>query len=230
MRYQPIVHLETGVAIGAEAFSRFPTGSPLDWFRAAEETGLGRELETRVVQNILDKRSRWPKRWEMVCVNISPERLADPAMCELLASTLGEQLVVELTDQTALPSDVVLRRRLEELRNRGVRIAVSGLRPTEGGQDRILRIEPEVVKLDVDAMLDIGAGTSAHRNVAALVATCHRAGIFVVAVGVETAAQRDVAQALGVEAVQGHLYGVPMDLDDAIESCAHLVSPLEQVP
>lgn len=228
MRYQPIVHLEAGVAIGAEAFSRFESGSPLDWFRAAEATGLGSELESRVVHNILDKRHRWPKGWEMVCVNISPERLAEPSMCQLLTSTYGEQLVVELTDQTALPNDVVLRRQLEELRNRGIRIAVSGVRPTEGGLDRVLRIQPEVVKLDVAAVVDIEAGTTTRRHVAELVASCRRAGIFVVAVGVETRAQRDAVQAFGVEAVQGHLYGAPMDLDEAIVMSAHLPSSLEQ--
>lgn len=220
MRYQPIVHLEANVAIGAEAFSRFPSGSPLEWFKSAEEFGIGRALECRVVENILASRAAWPTAWEMVCVNVSPERLADPAMRQLLASVHGGRLVVELTDQTALPSEVLLQIQLEELRNRGVRIAVSGVRPTKSGQDRVLRIQPEVVKLDVAALSDVGDNPSAEQDIADLVARCRRAGIFVVAVGVETVAQRDMVRSLGVEAIQGHLYGLPMDIDGVIAAGA----------
>lgn len=224
MRYQPIVHLEANVAIGAEAFSRFPSGSPLDWFTAAEEFSLGRALECRVVENILSARSAWPSAWEMVCVNVSPERLADPAMRQLLAGAHGGRLVVELTDQTALPSEVLLRRQLEELRNQGVRIAVSGVRPTKSGQERVLRIQPEVVKLDVATLSSIDDDTAAQHDVADLVARCRRSGIFVVAVGVETIAQRTMVGSLGVEAVQGHLYGLPTDIDGVVAAGSQLSS------
>lgn len=228
VHYQPIVHLETGVAIGAETFARFPKGaSTLDWFRAAEAADLGPELESRIITDILQSRPQWPNLWEMVCVNVSPERLGSALVRYLLAGSSARNLVVELTDQTALPEDVALRRHLEELRNSGTRIAVSGLQPDSRGQERILRIEPEVVKLDAAALQNIGDDTERRENIGRLVDTCRRSGAFVVAVGVETAEQRDEVKGLGVEAVQGHLYAAPLPLGAAIGASADLQMQLD---
>ncbi len=218
VQYQPVVHLETGLVVGAEAFSQFPDTAPtLAWFAAAEAAGLGTELETRIVLNILGSRPRWPKRWEMVGVNVSPERITDERIRKLLTEVGESTLVVELTDQTALPSDMILKDRLEDLRSEGVRIAVSGVEPTDAGYERTLRIQPEVVKLDVRAVPDGNADAPDLQRLSELVTRCQRSGIFVVAVGVETKRQLEQVEALGIDAVQGHLFGRPMDLDDAIE-------------
>jgi EAL domain-containing protein (putative c-di-GMP-specific phosphodiesterase class I) len=214
MRFQPIVHLETGVVIGAEAFSRFPSDAPvLDWFRCAEGAGLGPELELRAVDNILAVRSQWPQSWEMVCVNVSPDRLRDDKMRATLSSLAESRLVVELTDQNALPDDWQLRDQLERLRNDGVLIAVSGLRPGDVQYERILRIQPEIVKLDVAVLDELDADPTRRQAVEELVSACRRTGVFVVAVGIESEAQVRLVRSMGIDAAQGHLFGVPSDID-----------------
>lgn len=214
IRYQPIVHLETGVVIGAEAFSRFPSDAPvLDWFRCAEDAGLGSELELRAVDNILEVRSRWPQSWEMVCVNVSPERLRDERMRQTLTSLPESRLVVELTDQTALPDDWQLRDQLERLRTDGALIAVSGLRPGDSQYERILRIQPEIVKLDVAVLDRIDADPARKQAVEELVSACRRTGVFVVAVGIEKEDQLRFVRSMGIDAAQGHLFGVPSDIE-----------------
>ena len=212
MRYQPIVHSDSGRVIGAEAFSRFPSSAPvLDWFRCAERAGYGSELELRAVNNIVETRAEWPETWEMVCVNVSPDRLCDEPMRDALTSSPGRRLVVELTDQTALPTDRLLRQHLDKLRDSGVLIAVSGLRDGDAQFQRILRIEPEVVKLDMSVLVGIADDTR-RRPVEQLVTTCSRHGIVVVAVGVETDEQLDFVKRVGIDAAQGHLFGAPTDL------------------
>ncbi|MEO6653591.1 MAG: EAL domain-containing protein [Ilumatobacteraceae bacterium] len=225
MRYQPIVHLETGVVIGAEAFSRFPSTAPvLDWFRCAEDAGLGSELELRAVDNILAVRTRWPRSWEMVCVNVSPERLRDEQMRLTLSSVPESRLVVELTDQTALPDDWQLRDQLERLRNDGVLIAVSGLRPGDVQYERILRIQPEIVKLDVAILDRIDTDPARKGAVEALVSACRRTGVFVVAVGIENEEQLRFVRSMGIDAAQGHLFGVPSDIDAPSLTERHLAA------
>ncbi len=212
MRYQPIVHSDSGRVIGAEAFSRFPSAAPvLDWFLCAERSGYGSELELRAVENIIETRSQWPDTWEMVCVNVSPDRLRDEPMREALTSSPGRRLVVELTEQTALPTDRMLRQHLDKLRDSGVLIAVSGLRDGDAQFQRILRIQPEVVKLDMSVLVGIADDTR-RQPVEELVTTCSRHGIVVVAVGVETVEQLDFVKRVGIDAAQGHLFGAPTDL------------------
>lgn len=215
MHYQPIVHLDSGIVIGAEAFSRFPSSAPvLDWFRCAENSGLGPQLEFRAVTNILDDRSRWPATWKMVCVNVSPERLSDEGVCSLLTARTDAQLVVELTSQSALPVDVLLRQRLEQLRDQGVRIAVSGATADDETRKRILRVRPEVVKLDRRLIDEIADDHDRQRFVGDMVQRCNQEGIFVVAVGIETTDQLGLAKSLGIEAAQGHLFGAASKLPD----------------
>ena len=226
MRFQPIVHSDSGRVIGAEAFSRFPSSAPvLDWFRCAERAGYGPELELRAVTNIVETRSQWPDTWEMVCVNVSPDRLCDEPMREALTSSPGRRLVVELTDQTALPTDYLLRRHLDKLRDNGVLIAVSGLRDGDAQFQRILRIEPEVVKLDMSVLVGIADDTR-RRPVEQLVTACSRHGIVVVAVGVETDEQLEFVRRVGIDAAQGHLFGAPTDLGSPCLSHVSVGTPI----
>ena len=174
---------------------------------------MGSELELRAVDNILAVRSLWPQSWEIVYVNVSPERLRDERMRQTLSSLPESRLVVELTDQTALPDDWQLREQLERLRNDGVLIAVSGLRPGDVQYERILRIQPEIVKLDVAALDRIDADPARKQAVEELVSACRRTGVFVVAVGTENEDQLRFVRSMGIDAAQGHLLGMPSDID-----------------
>lgn len=219
--YQPIVHLETGLSIGAEAFSRFPgPASTGAWFEAAEWYGLGAELEMRAVELTIARRSTWPTSWEMVCLNISPRQFADPRLDALLEPFVGRWTVLELTDQTELPDQLVLQQRLEQLRQRGLRVALSGL-ASDDDLPRLRRIQPEIVKLDptLTAMLMTNQ-TIARHFVDEVIARSRRDGALVVAVGIETAEQLEIARSIGIEAVQGYHVGKPEPLDTLLASMA----------
>ncbi len=219
--YQPIVHLETGLSIGAEAFSRFPgAASTGAWFEAAEWYGLGADLEMRAVELTIARRATWPTPWKMVCLNISPHQIADPRLDALLEPYTGRWTVLELTDQTALPDQLVLQQRLEQLRQRGLRVALSGL-ASRDDLPRLRRIQPEIVKLDprLTASLMI-KDTTALRFVEEIMTRGRRDGALVVAVGIENAEQLDIARAIGIEAVQGYHVGKPQPLDTLIAALA----------
>ncbi|NNE13158.1 MAG: EAL domain-containing protein, partial [Ilumatobacter sp.] len=141
-----------------------------------------------------------------------PERLSDEGICSLLTARTDAKLVVELTGQSALPVDVLLRQRLEQLRDQGVRIAVSGAKADEETRLRILRVRPEVVKLDRRLIDEIADDRDRQEFVGNMVQRCNQDGIFVVAVGIETTAQVELAKSLGIEAAQGHLFGAASDI------------------
>jgi EAL domain-containing protein (putative c-di-GMP-specific phosphodiesterase class I) len=218
--YQPIVHLDLGQPIGAESLCRF-TGqaySTAEWFEAAEWHGLGAELEMRAVELTIATRSTWPKSWEMVCLNISPDRLVDPRLDDLLEGYAGKWMVLELTDQTELPDQPHLQRRLEQLRQRGLRVALSGL-ASRDDLPRLRRIQPEVIKLDTTLTTALTTNQPTARHfVEQVIADCRRDGVLVVAVGIETEEQLDMARSIGIEAVQGYHVGRPQSLDALLAS------------
>jgi len=217
--YQPIVHLDLGVPIGAEALCRFPgEASTGEWFKSAESHGLGEQLEMRAVELAIASRSAWPKSWEMVCLNISPDRLANSRLDDVLELCAGRWVVLELTDQTQLPDQHDLQQRLEQLRRHGLRVAISGLLSRDD-LPRLHRIQPEIVKLDtaLTASLASDEGTS-RQFVKDVITRCRLDGALVVAVGIETAEQIEIARSIGIEAVQGYYVGRPQPLDTLMAS------------
>jgi EAL domain-containing protein (putative c-di-GMP-specific phosphodiesterase class I) len=76
--------------------------------------------------------------------------------------------------------------------------------------DRLLRLRPEVVKLDIT--LVHGLGSDYHRaTVRSVVAWANEVGVRVCAEGVETEQQRRTLLDLGVHTAQGYLFGAPAD-------------------
>ena len=87
--FQPIVDLARGVATGYEALSRFngpPDTTPDVWFAAADELGLGPQLEVRALQSALAARASLPANC-FLTVNVGPasllcEEVQDVLLCE----------------------------------------------------------------------------------------------------------------------------------------------------
>lgn len=211
--FQPIVHVETGCVIGAEALSRFP--GPLDprgWFEAAHRVGLGDELELSAIDAALHRLDAvsWEQvDWNFVGLNVSTRVLFDPRFVEMVEHHPAGRLLVEITEQTAMPELPLLRQHLVRLRELGVRVAVNELRCTTTNFERVMMIEPEFVKLDVDFTAALVREPDRAAEAATLLDTCRRFGVNVVAVGVEHPDELTLLRRLGVDAVQGHLFGLP---------------------
>jgi EAL domain-containing protein (putative c-di-GMP-specific phosphodiesterase class I) len=218
--FQPVIHLETGRVIGAEALSRFP--GPLDtraWFDAAERLGIGDELELGAVDAALRRLDTvtWERvGWDFVGLNVSTRAVFDPRFLELVARHPAERLVVELTEQNAVPALPILRDHLDRLHDLHVRIAVNGVKATPADIDRVMMIEPGFVKLDVAFTDALVREPGRRAEAAALLDRCRREGVSVIAVGVEAYDELALLRRLGIDAVQGHLFGLPYEVGRTI--------------
>src|SRR5438270_12987183 len=97
--FQPIVDL-AGVSIaGYEALSRFPgTAGPDVWFAAADDAGLGAELEALAIAKALQAVPFLPDN-TFLTVNVSPHLLGTHPVQAALATRPGlQRVVVELTE------------------------------------------------------------------------------------------------------------------------------------
>jgi EAL domain-containing protein (putative c-di-GMP-specific phosphodiesterase class I) len=215
--FQPIHHLETGQVIGAEALSRFPLGlDTQQWFDEAQRLGMGAELELSAMAATVGRldEATWGRiGWNFVGVNVSPGLIFDNRFSSVIAGYPGDRLMVELTEQSTGIAYTSLRNRLEELREMGMRIAVNSVKCEPTNLVRLLDIAPEVVKLDV-AFTAALVREPARRAIASeILRECVRGGVFVVAVGVEHDDELAILRKIGVDAVQGHLFGQPRSIE-----------------
>jgi PAS domain S-box-containing protein len=212
--FQPIVSLADGRLLGVEALSRFAgcgdERTPEDWFTDAARVGLGVDLEIHAAAHALSRTTELPED-AYVSVNFSPETLLRPELAELLVrSPLPlSRIVVELTEHAAVGDYDALGRALEPLRAAGLRIAVDDAGAGYATFRHILRLGPDVIKLDRSLISGIDGDPAQRALAGAVVALARELGGVVVAEGVEDPAVVAVLRGLGVDAGQGYLFGRP---------------------
>lgn len=209
---QPIVELASGRVIGYEALARFPesAGWPPDrWFAAADQVGLGTRLETAAVRAALRLAPAVPEG-RTLAVNVSASALLDGTdVAELLSGRHAHRLVLELTEHQAAENPDALTERLGELRAAGIQIAVDDAGAGYAGLEWILRLRPEVLKLDRTLVGGVSEHAGRQAMCEAMVRFTDRTAARLVAEGVETTADRRTLRTLGVSHAQGFLLGRP---------------------
>lgn len=212
---QPIVHVPSGTVYGFEALARFPAGEwgVERWFEEAHAVGLGTDLEAASVGSALRALPRLP-RSSVLSVNVSAAALASDQVRDLLAGAAAPRLVAELTEHTEVDEYPRLEHWLSRIRRAGARIAIDDAGSGYAGLERILRLAPDVLKLDRQLVLGIADHAGRQAMVEAMVGFSERMGAVLVAEGVETQRELDVLRRLGVEYAQGYHLGRPtLDLD-----------------
>jgi EAL domain-containing protein (putative c-di-GMP-specific phosphodiesterase class I) len=202
--FQPIVDLHSGRVVGLEALSRFgdePIRGPDKWFAEAGEVGLGRDLELAAIKMALDQLSSVPEDM-FISINISPEYLAD-GLLESVIDVEGSRLVVELTEHSTVEDYGPLLEAVAALRERGVRAAVDDAGAGFASLQHILRLGPDLIKLDLSLTRDIDADPVRRALASSLVTFAFEVGAQIVAEGIETPAEQHALSSLGVTMGQG---------------------------
>ena len=206
---QPIVDLDTGTVVGVESLARFSDQrGPEDWFADAAAAGLRIELEVAAARAGLARLPELPPH-AYLTVNVSPEAASSGALAEALALAPGRRIVLEITEHAPVRDYEALVAALAKLRDRGVRIAIDDAGAGFASMAHVLRLRPEVIKLDISLTRGIEGDPQRRALVRALVEFARSTSCTIVAEGIETAAQLSTLRALGVECGQGFHLGVP---------------------
>lgn len=128
--FQPVVELASGRVCGVEALSRFaqePRRLPDVWFAQAwGGVGLGLDLELAAARRALDALDELPDGVTLT-INVSAETLLSPDLLDLLSPMPGERIVLEITEHDPVHDYGLLRARLREVRERGIRLALDDM-------------------------------------------------------------------------------------------------------
>jgi EAL domain-containing protein (putative c-di-GMP-specific phosphodiesterase class I) len=213
MVYQPIVSWSGRHAFGYEALVRSSETSlphPGALFEAAEQLErtceLGRRIRARCGLPLPEADTDFT-----LFVNLHSRDLLDDALYDSSAplTQWASRTVLELTERAAIDGISDIAARIAHLRQMGFRIAVDDIGAGYSGLNSFATVQPDFVKLDITLVRGLDSDPVRRRLVRLLSELCGDLGIFVVAEGVETTAERDALIELGIDLLQGYLFARP---------------------
>jgi diguanylate cyclase (GGDEF)-like protein len=201
--FQPLVSLSTGQVSGYEALARFPhppARRPDEWFAVAQRVGLGPELEARALRAATEATGR--PAGTFLSFNLSASALMSDAAIAALPADLSD-IVIEITENERVGDDEGLAARLEPLRKRGARIAVDDAGAGYSGLQQVMRIQPDIIKLDRSLVANVDTDHAKAALIDSFVRFARRTGASVCAEGIETPEELKVLADLDVTYGQG---------------------------
>lgn len=220
--FQPIYSAPSMDILGFEALTRPLTGTSLSnpelFFKAALAFGVYTEIEKLAWRKAF---GRWQARLGRgkLFLNCTPYFIGNNPMEKEFFANLGvdpRHVVIELTERTAIRNHDLFVRKLGQLRGLGMQIAVDDVGNGFASLDTVAEVKPDYVKIDLRLIRDINFEPLRKNIVQSIIAFCRQSGILTVAEGIEERAELQVVCDLGVDAVQGYLFGRPspeMDKD-----------------
>ncbi|BBH71285.1 hypothetical protein ACTI_79700 [Actinoplanes sp. OR16] len=248
VHYQPLVRLETGIPIGAEALVRWEHPErgaipPMTFIPIAEDAGLIGSIGTWVRQEALRQLGVWRSEGVVgddfyLSINVSPRQLSEP---ELPLIVSGEMLrygvpahcvALEMTESVMVDGSSVTARVLFELRELGVKLLIDDFGTGFSALGYLRRFPVTGVKIDRSFVIGLGVNVEDDEIVRAVVAMSHALGLTVIAEGVETPLQRDALWAVGVVNGQGWLWGAAVPASEFADRWRRSViaGPVPEVP
>ena len=209
--FQPIFDLERGDVVGMEALARFsdlPERPPNVWIAEAEAVGMLLDLELALAKAALDQLEALPSD-TYLSLNLSPETAVSERARGLLEAADPSRIVLELTEHSPVADYDGLRESLSGLRERGVRLAIDDAGAGFASLRHIVRLDPDIIKLDITLTRRIDKDPVRQALAVALVSFANRVGATVVAEGVETEPQLQALRLAGIRFAQGFLLGPP---------------------
>jgi EAL domain-containing protein (putative c-di-GMP-specific phosphodiesterase class I) len=207
--FQPMMEVATGRVAGYEALARFPAPferPPHLWFAQAHRCGLGAVLEACAIRAALAVAER--PAGTFLALNVSPAALLSPEVEGALPGDL-DGIVIELTEHEAFDEDGALELALTELRARGARIALDDAGAGYAGLQQLIRVRPDIVKVDRSLVAGIHEDASKLALLEALAYFATTTGAAVCAEGIEELSELRALAGVDVTYAQGYALARP---------------------
>lgn len=228
LHYQPKVDAHTGHLTSFEALARWHRPgvgwvSPVEFIAVAERTGLITELGLLLLTLACEQVAVWHQQLRSVvpvAVNVSPLQMLDggfPAQVAQLLRQYGlpaRSITLEITESAAVADMEQARVQMQQLREMGIVVALDDFGTGFSSLYTLRSLPLQSVKIDRGLIEPLPAPDAA----AVVRAICQLAmalRLDVVAEGIETHVQADIARMSGCHELQGNLFAKPLSPAEA---------------
>lgn len=221
LHFQPVIG-SRGEVTGVEGLLRWTDPqlgaiSPDQAVPIAEECGLAGDLGKLVLRQACAAARQWPHL--AVAVNLSPTEFRNPSLPASLREAVEAEGVecgrieLEITERLFIEHGPTCERALSELRGHGFRIVLDDFGTGYSSLSCLRRFPVDKIKLD-RSFIDVAARDQSIAMIRAAVSLGHAMDLDVVAEGVSSSEEEQIALEAGCDAVQGFLYAKPMAISD----------------
>jgi len=241
--YQPQVSLSTGKVVGNEALIRWRHPlrgllSPIHFIEIIEETGLIVPIGKWVIEEACRQQKIWMKSGlDSMCmsVNISAMQFYQSDFCEMVKSIViesgiqPEHLELELTESVCMHDVASVLNPLQELHEFGIKLAIDDFGTGFSNLSYLNKFPIDRLKIDQSFIRNIESEPVNIEIVRAIVALGRSMSLELVAEGVETDSEMNLAESCGCEFVQGYRFSKPLPADQ-LELWLNQFSRLQHFP
>lgn len=227
LHYQPIVELESGRLMGAEALVRWQHPkrgliAPGEFLPMAEETGLISDLDSWVLREacrqLADWRQRFPETAEglVINVNVDEKQIASPELVEDVFHLLqshslpASRLRLEVTETVFRTGRGHAQAQLSALKALGVGLAVDDFGTGYSSLESFAASSFDALKVDQIFVRDLVSNPRHRAIVRTVINFGQDLGLLLTAEGIETEQQRDMLRESGCLYGQGYLFARPL--------------------
>ncbi|WP_308774598.1 EAL domain-containing protein [uncultured Bilophila sp.] len=224
--YQPQISAGTRHVVGAEALARWTCAkygpvSPGEFIPLLEQSGLIIPFGRWVFREAAAQCKAWTKlRPDFeISINLSYLQVVSDSMIPFIRDTLARlglspsNLMVEFTESCMIRENVRIRAVFESIRSLGIRIAMDDFGTGYSSLGMLKNSPADVVKIDRTFVRDILTSRFDATFIRFVVALCHDVDIKVCLEGVELEQEFDRVRPMGLDFIQGFLFGKPVPPD-----------------
>jgi diguanylate cyclase len=223
--YQPLVDLQSGQIVGAEALARWQHPDlgiimPSKFIPVAEQTGLILRLSEVILYLVCEQMRLWRNsgvNYGFVAVNLSGQHFRpDNNLVELISKVLQEtgtepdHLELELTESIIMQNAEFTIQVLSQLQAIGVKIAIDDFGTGYSSLSYLKHFPVNTLKIDRCFIQDITTDRHDATISLAIIDLAHSLSLQVIAEGVETVEQIQFLKDNSCDQVQGYFFSPPL--------------------
>lgn len=217
MAFQPIVNTLEKSIWGYEALVRGINGEGAGAvLSAVTSENMYRFDQACRVKAIEIAGAKTSSRSAKLSINFMPNAVYEPKAC--IRATLAaaarvgfdpKRLMFEFTENERITDAAHVERIVAEYRQMGFTTALDDFGAGYAGLGLLARMQPDVLKLDMELIRDIDSSAAKRAIVGGVVNIAREMGLSVLGEGVETIDELETLKGLGITLFQGYLFAKP---------------------
>jgi len=227
LHYQPIINLQTGKIIKAEALLRWNHPmrgqiNPEEFIPLAEESGFIIDIGHWVFQQSVQQIKRWQEKFAsdfQVSINKSSIQFrAQEDHSDWLAylkqhKVSGRHLIIEITENLLLDDSGKVNNQLSFFRENGIQIALDDFGTGFSALSNFNKFDIDYLKIDKTFIQKLSADSNDRPLCESIIVMAHKLGLKVIAEGIETNEQQQILMDANCDYGQGFLFSKAIPAD-----------------